>query len=55
MVQLARKVGSGDKSNDLDLFAAHAAAERREGLVSNLFFAVTGIAILLGSLALLWR
>jgi hypothetical protein len=56
IVQLARKVGSDDRStNDLDLFAAHAVSEGREGLISNLFLAVIAIAVLLGSLALLWR
>jgi hypothetical protein len=56
VVKLARKVGSGDSSsNDLDLFSTHASAVGREGLVINVFIAITALVVLRGSVALFWR
>jgi hypothetical protein len=55
LVQLARKMGSGDGSpNDPDLFAAHASAEGRQALTSNAFIVAMALLVLLGSIALFW-
>ena len=55
LVQLARKMGSGDSSpSDLDVFSAHASAEGREALTSNTFIVAMALVVLFGSIALFW-